>query len=159
MGKNRHFSKIQFLPYKERIGNISVSNFWMDENGVPKPYQSHSDKTPFSYFSIDKQYPNSYYGTESEYEWDEVKQMYKVKGGYSAWISPSCFVNPESRFTLAAWMNVDHDELTPDLKFVGNRPFELDEEETKAFMELAKRGQAHIQKVLEESYNNQVDDY
>lgn len=158
MGKNRHFSKIHFLPYKERIGNISVSNFWMDENVVPRSYQTHSDKEPFSYFSIDKHYPNSYYGKESEYQWDEVKQTYKSKE-YNGWISPSCFVSPESRFTLAAWTNMDHDELTPDLKYIGNRPFELNEEELKAFMELARRGQEHIQKILEESYKSGEDKF
>ena len=148
MGTIRHFNKIQFLPYKERIGDISVSNFWMDENGVPQSAQSHLDIPPFSYFGIDKHYPNEYYGKESEYVWDDYKGMYKSNTYKYGWISPSSFIYPEHKYTLARWTDMDDDELTPDLKFVSSRPFELTEEEQQAFWELAKRGQAHIEKVL-----------
>jgi len=49
---------------------------------------------------------------------------------------------------LASWTNMDHDEKSPDLVFVGSRPLDLTEEEQLVFMKLAKEGQAHIQNVL-----------
>ena len=49
---------------------------------------------------------------------------------------------------LACWTNMDHDEKSPDLKFVGSRPTDLSTEEQVVFMKLAKEGQEHIQEVL-----------
>jgi hypothetical protein len=43
---------------------------------------------------------------------------------------------------------MDHDEKSPDLKFVGSRPMDLSTEEHLVFMKLAKEGQTHIQNVL-----------
>ena len=63
-------------------------------------------------------------------------------------ISKSCFKNEEVMYMLASWDNIDHDELTPDLKFVGNRVFELDTEEKEVFMQLAEIGQKEIERQL-----------
>jgi hypothetical protein len=150
MGKHRNFHDIHWLAYRERIGNIAATNFWMDGE-VPKPLQSHQNIPPFSWFGIEKFTPNSYYGKESEYKWEEDKLMYKSNEFYNNWISPSCFKNKETAYVLASWNNMDHDECTPDLEFVGSRPFELDDEELKAFWIVAKNCQRHIQKVLEEA--------
>jgi hypothetical protein len=59
---------------------------------------------------------------------------------------------------LASWENMDHDEKSPDLKFVGCRPMNLTEDEQMIFMKLAKAGQEHIEEILntfnEEDYDN-----
>jgi hypothetical protein len=59
---------------------------------------------------------------------------------------------------LASWENMDHDEKTPDLKFVGSRPMDLTEYEWIIFMRLANAGQFEIQRQLnkfnEEDHDN-----
>lgn len=49
---------------------------------------------------------------------------------------------------IASWGNMDHDEKTPDLKFVGSRPLEIDEEEWSTFLRIAKAGQTEIERQL-----------
>ena len=44
---------------------------------------------------------------------------------------------------------MDHDECYPDLKFVGARPFDLNETETLVFMNLAKATQIRMNNELE----------
>lgn len=146
MGKIKDFDKINWKPFKKRFGNIEVKNFWMDNDGVPQPLQSHLTDT-FNFFEVVRVYPNSYYGTESEYEFDETKNMYKGKYP-NTYISPSCFKNPESNMMLASWVNINHDECTPDLQFVGKRPLELNNDELQAFWSCVKVGQEHIEEVL-----------
>lgn len=144
MGRLKNFDQIKWMPFKKRIGNIEVSNFYIDENGIPKPNQSHITKN-FNYFSIDKIYPNEYYGKESEYTFDG---NFYISSKSSFKISPSCFKNPESKFMLARWVDMDHDEKSPDLRFVGRRPIELTDEESKDFWNCVKIGQEHIESVL-----------
>jgi hypothetical protein len=150
MGKIYNFNKIQILPFKKRIGDIGITNFYMDGD-VPRPVQSHLDIPPFSYFEIVKYKSNPYYGKENEYEWegDSALLFLGEPGGYAR-VHKSCFVRPETMYMLASWKNINDDECSPDLKFVGSRPFELNEEEQKVFWELAKIGQEHITKILEE---------
>jgi hypothetical protein len=153
MGRIYNFENIRFLPFKKRIGNIAVTNFYMDSDGVPKPFQSLTGTVPFSFFEIVKYEPNPYYGRESEFQYIPEKESY-MKNEY-VYIHASCFVNPESSYMLAHWENIDHDELTPDLKFVGGRPFHLDKEERKVFFELAQIGQEHLEKILHDFYISQ----
>jgi hypothetical protein len=159
MGKNRNFGKIKFLPYHERIGDIAVSNFWMDGD-TPKSLQYHTDIPPFSYYAIFKYQPNEYYGKLKEY----LDDGWNIEGGGTTVrrdnisIALSFFIgSPENRYTLASWVNMNHDELIPELEFVGSRPFELVEDEVNTFWTLAKMGQEHIEKILrdyEEECNN-----
>lgn len=151
MGRIHNFENIKFLPFKKRIGNIGVTNFYMDADGVPKHLQSHTGSVPFSFFEIVKYEPNPYYGKESEFEYIPKEKTYKRND--HSYVHPSCFINPESSYMLAYWENVDHDELTPDLKFVGRRPFDLTEEERMVFFDLASIGQDHLEKILQEFYN------
>jgi hypothetical protein len=153
MGKIRNFENMRFLPFKKRIGDLAVVNFYMDENDVPKPLQSHLDLVPFSFFEIVQYEANSYFGKESEYVYDEKNNTYK--SGEHSFIHPSCFKSKESSIMLAMWENIDHDELTPDLKFVGGRPFHLNEKERKVFFELAQIGQEHLEKILHDFYISQ----
>jgi hypothetical protein len=163
MGKIRNFEKLKWKPFQIREGNISVTNYWTDKEGKKCPVQSHLDIPRYSFFEILKWEPNRYYGKLQEYLDDgwEIsfggEFLQKIGGGHS--ISLSFFTgNPESCYMLASWTNRDHDEKSPDLKFVGSRPMDLNEEEQMIFMKLAKAGQEHIQEVLnnfnEEDYDN-----
>ena len=147
MGKLRNFERINWKPFKKRIGNIEVSNFYINDEGIPKPNQGHLTDS-FNYFSVDKYYPNEYYGNEDKYEFDETTNSYK-NGTFSS-IHASCFKYPESKFMVAMWVDINHDEKVPDLKFVGNRPMDLNEQEFKDFWECVKIGQKHIESVLED---------
>jgi hypothetical protein len=153
MGKIRNFEKMQFMPFKKRIGNLSVTNFYLDEDGVPKSVQSHLANPPFSYFEILKHEPNPYYGREEDYILEG--DYYLPKTGHSYKIHKSCFVHPESAFMVAHWEDINHDECTPDLKFVGRRPFDLSPEEREAFWELTKLGQEHLENILAEFESKQ----
>lgn len=144
MGRLRNFDRIKWMPFKKRIGNIEISNFYIDENGIPKPNQSHITKS-FNYFSIDKVYSNEYYGKESEYIFNG--DSYR-SSDHSCRIDPSCFKHPETKFMLARWEDMDNDEKSPDLRFIGKRPIELTEEELKDFWSCVKIGQEHIESVL-----------
>jgi hypothetical protein len=151
MGKLHNFNSIKFKPFEYREGNIKVTNFYMDKiTGKKKTLQSHLPYPAFSFFEILYVQKNIYYGKEEE----------MIKDGYSwSWggsflqkdnvsIDKSCFVNEESSYMLAHWDNVDHDEKTPDIRFVGPRPMELSEEEQVLFMRLAKIGQVEIERQL-----------
>ena len=151
MGKLRNFEKIKWKPFQVRKGNISVTNYWTDKEGKKCPVQSHLDIPRYSFFEILKWEPNGYYGKLQEYldnGWEvsfggEFLQTDRTS------ISLSLFTHsPESCYMLASWTNMDHDEKSPDLKFVGSRPMDLSPEERAVFMKLAKEGQEHIEKVL-----------
>jgi len=141
MGKIHNFNQIRFLPFKKRIGDIAVTNFYMDED-TPKPLSSHLNGPPFAFFEIVKYEPNPYYGKEEEYDFNG--EYYRPKNNNYFEIHKSCFKNPENSYLLASWKDIDDDELSPDLQFVNSRPFNLDEEEQTSFWELAKLGQEYI---------------
>lgn len=147
MGSIQQFNKFKFKSFSKRIGNIAVINFY-EQDGKKKPVQSHLKRPKFSFFEIVKFYPNPYYGKESEYELNSWGDGYRPKDSVGINISKSCFKNKEVMYMVASWDNIDHDELTPDLKFVGNRVFELDSEEREAFMKLAEIGQREIERQL-----------
>ena len=157
MGRLQNFDSIKWLPYMERKGAISVTNFYMD-NGVPKPVQGHLKIPPFSFFEILYWEKNHYYGKLEEY----LANGYEIKGNFvsrdASNIDINFFNKPETCYMLARWNNIDHDEMTPDLEFVGNRVFELTEEEKIIFMELAERGQIYIQKSLNDFYYGQTEE-
>lgn len=149
MGKNRLFDSITWLPFIDRRGNIAITNFYLD--GItPKPIQSHLKHPPFSFFEIVKYQQNDYYGKLDDYLNDGYE--YSFGGDFlkkdNRSIDISFFDKKESNHMIAYWVNIDHDELIPDLKFVGSRPFELEESEKQVFWELANVGQQHIEKTL-----------
>lgn len=156
MGKIYNFNKIKFEPFKKRIGDISVRNFWLDKDGVPKTLQSHLNYNKFSYFEIVKYEKNPYYGKYEEYlkdGWEEINNGQAVNKDWRT-IHKSCFQNEETCYTLAVYNEIDHDELTPDLTFVGSRPFQLTEEEQKTFWQIAKIGQEYIEEFLNNNLND-----
>ena len=152
MGTLRNFKKIKFLPFKNRIGDISITNFYVNDKGIPKSLQDHLKYNPFSFFEILKHEKNFYYNKEQEYRDKGYVDSYG--GDYlekeNTAIQRSFFDKPESVYMLAHWVKLDHDEKTPDLVFCGSRPFELTTEEQIVFMQLAKEGQEYIENILNE---------
>ena len=153
MGRLRNFNKLKWKPFQLREGSISVTNYFIDKDGKKCPMQSHLDIPKYSFFEIVKWEPNQYYGKLQEY----LDNGWTISFGgdflqrNNTSISLSFFTgSPESCFMLASWENMDHDEKSPDLKFVGSRPMDLNEEEQSIFMKLAKSGQEHIEKCLNE---------
>lgn len=161
MGRLRNFDKLKWKPFQLREENISVTNYWTDENGKKCPMQSHLDIPRFSFFEIVKWEPNQYYGKLQEYldnGWAISFGGEFLQKDHTS-ISLSFFTkSPEHCFMLASWENMDHDEKTPDLKFVGSRPMDLTEYEWIIFMRLANAGQTEIQRQLnkfnEEDHDN-----
>lgn len=151
MGKLRNFKKIKWKPFQLREGNISVTNYWTNKEGKKSPVQSHLNHPKYSFFEILKWEPNPYYGKLQEYldnGWEESFGGDFLQKNRTS-ITISFFTNsPKHCYMLASWTNMDHDEKSPDLKFVGSRPMDLSTEEQVVFMKLAKEGQEHIQKVL-----------
>ena len=161
MGRLRNFDKLKWKPFHFRLGSISVTNYFIDKDRKKCPTQSHLDIPRFSFFEIVKWEPNQYYGKLQEYLDDgwEISFGGSFLQRSNTSISLSFFTgSPESCFMLASWENMDHDEKSPDLKFVGSRPMDLNEEEQAIFMQIAKAGQHHIEKVLnkfnEEEHDN-----
>lgn len=150
MGKLRNFKKIKWKPYQTRVENICVTNYYIDDKGRKCSMQSHLKNPKFSFFEIIKWEANPYFGEEESYRKkgyeDSFGGDYLQKGNTS--IQLSIFKHKESCYMIAHWEDMDHDEKTPGLKCVGSRPFELDSHEQLIFMQLAKAGQEHIQKVL-----------
>jgi hypothetical protein len=145
MGSIRNFDKIKFRPFSLRIGNLKVTNFYT-EDGMIKPFSNSDNDNEFSHYSISKIELNPYFGKESEYILNG--EFYKKDNDSIIRIHKSCFKNSESSYVLAYWIDINHDERRPDLKFVGSRPFELTKEEMVDFMDLAKCGQQEIENIL-----------
>lgn len=80
--------------------------------------------------------PNGYYGRESEYEYDAATDSYSTADG-SIHISGSFFRSPETCIVVAfvQW-NKAHDEF--DLRTVGIRPWEMNQDDTKNFVTILK---------------------
>jgi hypothetical protein len=151
MGKIYNFKKFQFQPFQSRMDNIQVRNFWMDK-GTPKPFTSY-EGPKFSHFEIVKWEPNPYYGKYDDYIKDGYEESFGgdflQKPGHS--IQKTFFDKPESCYVIAYWVDMDHDEMSPDLKFVGSRPFELDPQEKVYFMQLAEITQKEIENQLRQN--------
>lgn len=152
MGRLRNYDQMKFKPFQIREGNISVTNYWTDEKGRKCPTQSHLDIPRFSFFEILRWYSNPHYGKEQEYR--DMGYTDSFGGDFlqspsGSSIQKTFFIKPESCYMIAHWEDLNDDECTPDLKFVGSRPLELtDENEWLLFMKLAKLGQEEIEKQL-----------
>jgi hypothetical protein len=155
MGQLQNFKKYKFTPFKLRIGDLEVTNYFLGENNKKISAQNHLDIPKYSFFEIIKYHPNLYYGKEENYELNNWGDAYKSKESFSFNISKSCFKKSETPYMIASWNNINHDELSPDLEFVGSRVFDLSEEEMLIFMRIAKQGQLEIERQL---LNNSEDD-
>lgn len=138
-------SSLKFKPFSYRLGDIKATNYWVNDKGRKEPAQSHLTKK-YSFFEILKCEKNPYYDKENEYIFDEWNDFYYKEGNLHSRIDKSCFKNPETCYMLAHFVDLDNDEILPNLEFTFNRPFELTEEEQIQFL-----------KVGNECYKNIVD--
>ena len=143
-----------------RKGNLVVSNFYLDDAGKKKSLQSHLGGPKYSHWEISAIEQNPYYGKEAEYRemgyTDSFGGDFLTKNNTS--IQKSFFISPESKYMLAHWENIDHDEKSPDLRFVGARPFDLSVEDQRSFMILAKIGQEELENQLNEFNENEFNE-
>jgi hypothetical protein len=150
MGKLRNFDKIKFKPFGVRHDNLKVTNFYADKDGKKHSLQSHLGCPKYSHWEILGIQPNVYYGREQEFREngyvDSFGGEFLQGGGHS--IQKSFFDSPETHYVIASWTNIDHDEKSPDLKFVGSRPLDLAIKDQRTFMILAKIGQQELEKQL-----------
>lgn len=93
-----------------RQGNLEIRN----------SISSHHD------FEIIKWFPNSLYGKEAFYTYDEKHNYYIPKTGWCTAIDPSCFKDPENCLVLG-WIDADE---RGDIKvnLVGKKDSEVKEE-------------------------------
>jgi hypothetical protein len=147
---------IEFFPYKLRIGNLEVSNYYEDRYGKKIPHQIHLN-AGYTHFEILKWDNNHYYGKLEEY----IKDGWEQDGGFlrknGVNIDINFFLKKETCYTIASFVNI---ETSPTLEFVGIRPCDLDEDETLTFMELVREGwdEIHLQTSDEEDFNDEQDD-
>lgn len=159
MGKLRNFDKIKFTPFMIRKGNIMVANYYIDDKGHKKSLQSHLGAPKYSFWEIIGIEQNPYYGREEEYRQkgyeDSFGGDFLQCNGHS--IQKTFFDKPESHYMLACWRDIDHDEKSPDLEFVGRRPFDLSFEDQQTFMILAKVGQDELERQLQQFNEDEYD--
>lgn len=137
-------------PFKKRIDNIEVRNFYLDKEGIPRSIQSHLNIVPFSYFEIVRYYPNKYFGKEDQYVW--VKEYAVTESSFK--IHKDLFLNKEHSYTLASWGEVSFQDELKGLMFIGDRPFELDESEFNTFCQVARIGQEYLNNLHKEISEN-----
>lgn len=158
MARLQNFNKIKFKPFRIQKGQLVAGNFYKDRKGNKIMYQSHLKGPKFSYFEILKEEPNPNFGKYQEYLDSGYVLSFggefleTINGSYR--IDVASFENPTRSYVLAYWENLDHDEKSPDLKFVGTRPFDLTQEERLIFMDLAEVCQSEIMEQL-----NAFDEY
>jgi hypothetical protein len=95
-------------------------------------------------------YPNKYYGTKSQliaegYELHNIHDdnFILTKGNHT--IHDSCFLNPESCYTIATIV-YDKKEYYTEIKSVGNRLLGLTKKERNYFFEVYKYADKQIRK-------------
>lgn len=138
----------KFKPFSHRIGNIAVTNHWVDDDGKKISMQSHLTKL-FNYFEIVKYEVNPRFGKESEYE--RTLYGYKKAGEFGSW-DESCFKHKETCYALAFFRNVYNDDSL-NVESVGLRPWQLNtEEEEAAFKECVLIGFDYIVKQIAKWY-------
>lgn len=128
----------------KRMGNLAMGkcSYLGNEPEIPS-------------YEIVKYYPNCYYGRKDEFE-PIGGGMYKEKGTSGDWrVHESCFVHPDSCFTVAIWRWDKHEEIY-QLESVGKRLNELVGEERKIFWDLYDWGEKFLEE--KEKELNEWDD-
>lgn len=99
-------------------------------------------------YEIVKWYPNTYYGAEEKMI-EEGWERAEVNGSYygmrkgNCTVSASCFVNPESCYTIAT-LHYDADERCCDMTTVGTRLLRLKKKDRKSFFKVYKLAEKAI---------------
>ena len=82
--------------------------------------------------------PNSLYGKEDEFE----KSPFDIKTKNGVVYDDNCFINPEVYYTIAT---IDYSD-EPDIKSVGMRAFDLEEQDEKDFKKLIRYAYQYVVK-------------
>ncbi len=109
---------------QKRIGNVE--------------YRTVVSINGHKYVEIVRWVPNSLYGKEDEFE----KSPFDSKTKNGAVYDNSCFKNPEVCYTIATIDYADE----PDIKSVGMRAFDLDEQDEKDFKKLIRYAYQYVVK-------------
>lgn len=89
-------------------------------------------------YHIDKWEPNGYYQKESEFT--KIDSDFYCYPDYPCFkVHKSCFKYPETSYTIASFSYNNH-EGCYELKFIDDRPMNLNEDERKIFWELLDFG-------------------
>lgn len=109
---------------QKRIGNIE--------------YRPAVSFDGYKYIEIVHWVPNSLYGKEDEFE----KSPFDSKTKNDTIYDDSCFKNPEVCYTIAT---IDYSD-EPDIKSVGMRAFDLNEQDEKDFKKLIRYAYQYVVK-------------
>lgn len=109
---------------QKRIGNIE--------------YRTVVSFNGHKYIEIVRWVPNSLYGKEDEFE----KSSFDTRTKNGVCHDDACFKNPEVCYTIATIDYADE----PDIKSVGMRAFDLDEQDEKDFKKLIRYAYQYIVK-------------
>ena len=109
---------------QKRIGNIE--------------YRTVVSFSGHKYIEIVHWIPNSLYGKEDEFE----KSSFDNKTKNGVVYDDSCFINPEVYYTIAT---IDYSD-EPDIKSVGMRAFDLEEQDEKDFKKLIRYAYQYVVK-------------
>ena len=114
---------------EKRIGNLMFrkATYLGNEPDIPD-------------WDIDYYYPNIYYGKEKDFiKDDRSPDFYLYPNSHNARIHKDCFKHKEACFTIACFVYDKHEGFY-NIKFIGDRPMNLTEEEWMTFRKLLKYG-------------------
>lgn len=103
-------------------------------------------------WDIDYYYPNIYYGKEKDFiKDDRSPDFYLYPNSHNARIHKDCFKHKEACFTIACFVYDKHEGFY-NVKFIGDRPMNLTEEEWMTFRKLLKYGNEVLNTEQDEVY-------
>lgn len=126
---------------EKRIGNLMFrkATYLGNEPDIPD-------------WDIDYYYPNIYYGKEKDFiKDDRSPDFYLYPNSHNARIHKDCFKYKEACFTIACFVYDKHEGFY-NIKFIGDRPMNLTEEEWMTFRELLKYGNEVLNTEQDEVY-------
>lgn len=102
------------------------------------------------YYEIIKWYPNEYFGHEDDYIWDDSVQMYKRANiDYPYYIHPNCFKKPETCYSIATLVPHHKFEDEHDIKSVGSRVVNLNEQDLKDYLDVVRYSFEHYNELYD----------
>ena len=126
---------------EKRIGNLMFrkATYLGNEPDIPD-------------WDIDYYYPNIYYGKEKDFiKDDRSPDFYLYPNSHNARIHKDCFKHKEACFTIACFVYDKHEGFY-NIKFIGDRPMNLTEEEWMIFRKLLKYGNEVLNTEQDEVY-------
>lgn len=126
-----------------RIGDIEATNYYKEPDNSIRLYDSKIE--------VLQHFPNTYFGKENEYEYNEVTKMYVNPSNPHSFIHESCFKDANTCCVIA-YFRLRRGEW--EMEWVGQRPSNLNKEDQSIFMDICKLTFNHLYK---EDYGGQFD--